>query len=1189
MAESAQERITRAFDLMRQDLLDEAEAEFRKVLAVSPLSVGALGGIGNVLRRRGDMSGALQTFGDAAQHDPDNVGINLEIGHLERERGQPDAAEAAYRRALAASPQHIGAHMALGQLARSRGDTSGALVAFEAVLQAEPDHLSANLQSASLLRDSGSIASAETRLRHVLQISPGHAGALIALGHLLLRDDRRLDEAEALFREAVAVAPGIGSFAGLGHTLRRRGDDAGALQAFEAGYALAPDNAGLALELAHALRRQGRLGEAEMAVRRILSSTADHVGALGLLAQILRERGARTEALELLSRLLMQDPENTVALLASAHLLGEEGRREEAEAAFRHVLERNPHHVGALIGLGYLLTRDDARLGEAEAAFRAAIDIEPNATGFGGLGNVLRSRGDPAGALEAYNAGLARDPRNIGIIMEKGHLLRRSGRLNDAEATFRQALEVAPDHVGATLAIAQLLRLHGDVAGARFKLEAVIRLDPSNISAIIERAYLMREMGDFDEAEAGFRNALEVDPKHVGATIALSQVLADRSRFETAERMLSEIADDINAQLARGYLARRRGDHRRALFFFQTVLRHQPEHPVALLETALGLCELGEPEQANQLLCSFRKAFPTDPRGWSFQAMVHRRMGAHDLAFADFQKAAAVQIPADPQLLVEMALEARSLGDAQASEDLLKNVLAKHPKHFQARIQMIEHVRLAEHHETARALSMQLICEFPGTIWPYIFAARAALELGHRELALDDLRRAKELFGEQPELIVAEFDACEYVRDWQAAQEILDGVSIELRHHFSVWTLHVRLAIILARFGIAERLLSASPAQTRVDTSRAALFRGQLAEARWQHGVARLHYDEALRLNPRDSWGHAEAARASLLLLELDAARGHLQANVKLTAAMNTLRRLSSNMSQSHIGQLIDEFALDQSALARLRNCLSLPPERQADALAQVVLDYPDVTAPATLYLIALRRSGWFDASVAQTTTTPQIPRRIAQFWIGAVPIGLEELMATWRSSHPDFEYRLFDDESAYEFLRSNYGTSVLQTYRRIREPAQCADLFRLAYLLHEGGFYVDSDDRCLNQIELFVPAASQLALYQENYGTIGNNFIGSVSGHPVIEQAFLKALAAINRGDSDLLWLSTGPGLLTRVFALHLAQLGLDMPAIGSQIHVMDLGVMHRLVGLHCPLPYKRSERHWSHTSFHRRSHRQS
>jgi len=105
------------------------------------------------------------------------------------------------------------------------------------------------------------------------------------------------------------------------------------------------------------------------------------------------------------------------------------------------------------------------------------------------------------------------------------------------------------------------------------------------------------------------------------------------------------------------------------------------------------------------------------------------------------------------------------------------------------------------------------------------------------------------------------------------------------------------------------------------------------------------------------------------------------------------------------------------------------------------------------------------------------------------------------------------------------------------------------------------------------------LALYQENYGTLGNNFIGVMPRHPVIQRALEQATAAINRGDADMIWLLTGPGLLTRAFAQVAAR---DASFLQSpELLVMELWQMQRVVGLHCPAHYKRTNRHWSREAF--------
>jgi hypothetical protein len=50
------------------------------------------------------------------------------------------------------------------------------------------------------------------------------------------------------------------------------------------------------------------------------------------------------------------------------------------------------------------------------------------------------------------------------------------------------------------------------------------------------------------------------------------------------------------------------------------------------------------------------------------------------------------------------------------------------------------------------------------------------------------------------------------------------------------------------------------------------------------------------------------------------------------------------------------------------------------------------------------------------------------------------------------------------------------------------------------------------------VPSEASLILYQDDYQSIGNNFIAVAPGHPVIAAALNQAVQALNRGDNDLL-----------------------------------------------------------------------
>jgi mannosyltransferase OCH1-like enzyme len=195
--------------------------------------------------------------------------------------------------------------------------------------------------------------------------------------------------------------------------------------------------------------------------------------------------------------------------------------------------------------------------------------------------------------------------------------------------------------------------------------------------------------------------------------------------------------------------------------------------------------------------------------------------------------------------------------------------------------------------------------------------------------------------------------------------------------------------------------------------------------------------------------------------------------------------------------------------------------------------------------------------------------------------------MTSWQQMNPQCRWKCFNDAEARRFLRQVFPLPVLQAYIRARHPAQKADIFRFAYLTACGGIYADADDRCDAPLSSFVRSDATLVLHQDNFATIGNNFIAVTAEHPVLQRALSLAIAAVNRGDQDLIWLSTGPGLLTRAFCLEWA-IG-PRPGWLPHAQIMSLGELQRVIGIHCPAQYKATDKHWSRASFARYKTRQS
>jgi hypothetical protein len=88
-----------------------------------------------------------------------------------------------------------------------------------------------------------------------------------------------------------------------------------------------------------------------------------------------------------------------------------------------------------------------------------------------------------------------------------------------------------------------------------------------------------------------------------------------------------------------------------------------------------------------------------------------------------------------------------------------------------------------------------------------------------------------------------------------------------------------------------------------------------------------------------------------------------------------------------------------------------------------------------------------------------------------------------------------------------------------------------------------------------------------------------------VIERALSEAAAAILRGDRDIIWLTTGPGLLTRAFANWLASKPARLDEHLSTVAILELAEMRRVAAIHCQVGYKNTRRAWLSGAFRKKN----
>lgn len=151
-------------------------------------------------------------------------------------------------------------------------------------------------------------------------------------------------------------------------------------------------------------------------------------------------------------------------------------------------------------------------------------------------------------------------------------------------------------------------------------------------------------------------------------------------------------------------------------------------------------------------------------------------------------------------------------------------------------------------------------------------------------------------------------------------------------------------------------------------------------------------------------------------------------------------------------------------------------------------------------------------------------PNTIVQFWnTPDLPQDISKLVATWKEQNPSMEHKLFSYDTALQFIAEHYGPEIQNLFESAALPAMQSDIFRVAYCLKMGGFYIDCGTKCNAPIAPLLSADS-LFLVRKWHGGIWNGAIGCNAGHPALEWIWERIIQNLKARNSNDVWKLTGP-----------------------------------------------------------------
>ena len=897
-----------------------------------------------------------------------------------------------------------------------------------------------------------------------------------------------------------------------------------------------------------AARQAGRFEEAIALMHQALAAAPTEKWWRLELGATLRLHNRPKEAEPLLQGLLDEHPDFWQAALELSLCLRLQGRLDDSAQLLERAYSFAPEDK--FVRLEYATTlRMLNRLDAAEGLLEPLLEQAPELWQAKlGLGICRQKKGALTQALDLFSAALEQVPESRPVRLEYASALKAANRIEEAETLYRELITEPAPPPAALLGLGVCRRLRRDLVESESLLAAAAQAAPRDAAVLLEYATTLREAQRLDDAEATYNRMLEIEP------------------------------GSWPAQLGLGLCARCRNEYETAIMHFMMAIRNAPQVPEPWFALATEYREAERWSEARATLRILLQNPAKAPAALLHLGYTARAEGRRDKALEIFHEGVE-KFPDFPQFMMEVANEAQNAGDFEEAAAWLRRCTQVDELAVQAWRQLGDIAATSMNFEDALAIYRNA-AERPDAP-PGLFAAIAQVltDLGRLDEAWQELDAADCRFDHHPDLAQKRIFLLRRAGFRREALNLARKALKAAPAHFSLWCEWFETERFSGNFPAIENCWEKAPPSSRFEHALVQNVRGQIAAQLWDLDTAEAAYREALRLHPTLDGVHISLALVSLLKCDTDNVFKHLKIATDLQAPKKKLQGLPSRPSQTHIGQLVDEFVLDRELLGSLSELQALPAAKRITPLLEMARSQPDHTPTAMMLFLAIRQAGQLNFSPGKGESL--IPKTIAQFWADAPPKDVTDLMQSWHANNPYRPYRLFNDASAASFLEERYPAAVLQAYRSVREPASKADLFRLAWLYSEGGCYVDADDRCLDQIDNLLLPPAQFVACQEEYATLGNNFLAVIPRHPILECALQFAVTAINRGDHDMIWLGTGPGLLTRACAYVLANSPQPFDKMLVNLRILSHHELEQCVATHCSAHYKTTNRNWMRSYF--------
>lgn len=381
-----------------------------------------------------------------------------------------------------------------------------------------------------------------------------------------------------------------------GNWYKLRGDDMGAIRAYQLSLRHAPGNLNTAMRLIDLQLKNGLANEAIAAVEEVWPFHKDNAKIIYLAGLSFKEAGRLDQADEVVQHGLIITPSAELYTL-QAEIMEQRGLSLQVAEAYRHAIAAAPQLSDPYILFARWHRQQGNGLAAIEVLERAA-DIFPNtALVYYNLGNAHFFEDDSEAAVAAYQRAIFLDSTHAAAHANLAITLRALGRLAEAEQAYRRAIIAAPDNQVFHHDLGMLARDRGEFKLAREALQQAAALGSENPTTYTTLARLYLDEGNRAESIVVYQQIMERDwpdatsLHYTDVGIGLHEAGEAAAAVEAYRRALARDRENLIARTNIGWILYLQGNYDEAIEQFSYVTERQNNAPA---QFNLGLVYLAQ-------------------------------------------------------------------------------------------------------------------------------------------------------------------------------------------------------------------------------------------------------------------------------------------------------------------------------------------------------------------------------------------------------------------------------------------------------------------------------------------------------------------------------------------------------------------------------------------------------------------